>query len=156
MIRNVKIEDIKNLATIYKELYDDANIEEFWTIESAENLLMYWFNKQKDLFFVAIENNEIIGAIMSGIKPWFDGNRLIDTELFVSKKYQGKHIARQLLITLLTKAKEIYNVNVMEFHTYGNEEEFPQAWYNKIGFKKDNELVIMNGNIEKVLNKIKL
>ena len=36
MIRLAKKEDIKYLAPIYKELYDDVDIGEFWSIESAE------------------------------------------------------------------------------------------------------------------------
>ncbi len=155
MIRNVKETDIKILAHIYKELYDNADIGEYWTIESAEKLLNYWYEKQKDLFLVAEENCEVVGAIMSGIKPWFDGNRLIDSEIFVSSKYQGKHIAKDLFIFHLKKAKELYDVKTMEFHTYGDEEEFPQCWYNRIGFKKDNELIIMNGNVDDALNKLR-
>jgi len=154
MIRNVKETDIKVLAPIYKQLYDNADIGEYWTIESAEKLLNYWYEKQKDLFLVAEENDEVVGAIMSGIKPWFDGNRLIDSEIFVSSKYQGKHIAKDLFISHLKKAKELYDAKVIEFHTYGYEEEFPQCWYNRIGFKKDNELIIMNGNVDDVLDKL--
>ena len=105
MIRKVKETDIKILAHIYKELYDNADIGEYWTIESAEKLLNYWYEKQKDLFLVAEENDEVVGAIMSGIKPWFDGNRLIDGEIFVSSKYQGKHIAKDLFVSHLKKAK---------------------------------------------------
>lgn len=154
MIRNVNETDIKGLAPIYKELYDNADIGEYWTIESSEKLLYYWYEKQKDLFLVAEENDEVVGAIMSGIKPWFDGNRLIDSEIFVSSKYQGKHIAKDLFVSHLKKAKELYDVKTMEFHTYGDEEEFPQCWYNRIGFKKDNELIIMNGKVDDVLNKL--
>lgn len=155
MIRDVKKSDIKALAPIYKDLYDDADIGEYWTIESAEKLLNYWYDKQQDLFLVAEEDNEVVGAIMGGIKPWFDGNRLIDGEIFVSNKHQGKHIAKELFISHLKKAKELYNVKVMEFHTYGDETEFPQNWYNRIGFKKDNELIIMNGSIDIVLDNLK-
>ena len=154
MIRLVKETDIKDLALIYKELYDDVDIGEYWTTESATNLLKYWYDKQKDLFFVAEEDNKAIGAIISGIKPWFDGNRLIDTEIFVSNKYQGKHIAKELMTRHLQMATEKYNAKVIEFHTYGNEDEFPQNWYNRIGFKKDNELIIMNAEIKEVLRKI--
>lgn len=32
MIRLVKLDDIKSLAPIYKDLYDDVDIGEFWTI----------------------------------------------------------------------------------------------------------------------------
>ena len=114
MIRNVKETDIKILAPIYKELYDNADIGEYWTIESAEKLLNYWYVKQKDLFLVAEENNEVVGAIMSGIKPWFDGNRLIDSEVFVSSKYQGKHIAKDLFL-ILKKPKNCTMLKLLNF-----------------------------------------
>lgn len=156
MIRKVKLKDIKDLAHIYKELFDDADIGEFWSIESAENLLTYWYNKQQDLFFVAEEDGKAIGAVMSGVKPWFDGNRLIDTEIFVSKEYQKNNIAKKLYKIHLEEARKIYNANTIEFHTYGKEEEFPQNWYKKIGFHKDNELIIMNANVEEVLKNIKI
>ena len=151
MIRLVKREDIRALAHIYKELYDDANIGENWSIEKSEELLLYWYNKQGDLFFVAEENSQPVGAMVAGVKSWFDGMRLVDGELFVSKKYQGKHIGRDLLFEHLKQAKLKYNAKTMEFHTYGDEDGFPQNWYNRIGFKKDNELIIMNGNVEEVL-----
>lgn len=154
MIRLVEKTDIEELAKIYKDLYDNADIGENWTIEKAYDLLMYWYQKQKDLFFVDIEDNVPVGAIVSGVKAWFDGLRLVDTEIFVSKECQKKHIGKNLMLAHLKKAKIKYNVNMIEFHTYGNEDEFPQNWYRRIGFKKDDELIIMNANVEDVLNKL--
>ena len=154
MIRLVKKEDIKYLAPIYKDLYDDADIGENWTIEKAEELLTYWYNKQGDLFYVAIEDGKPVGAIMSGVKSWFDGLRLIDTEIFVDMNYQHKHIGKSLMLEHLKQAKIKYNVKTIEFHTYGDETEFPQNWYNRIGFKKDEELIIMNADVEESLNKL--
>ena len=58
------------------------------------------------------------------------------------------------MIAHLREAKIKYNVNMIEFHTYGDEDEFPQNWYNRIGFKKDEELIIMSANVENVLNKL--
>jgi len=98
MIRLIEKSDIKALAKIYKDLYDNVDIGENWTIESATNLLNYWYSKQKDLFFVAEEDGIPVGGIVSGVKNWFDGIRLIDTEIFVCKSYQGKGIARNLLL----------------------------------------------------------
>ena len=121
MIRLVRKEDIKDLAIIYKDLYDNVDIGENWTIESATNLLTYWYDKQKDLFFVSEEDGGVIvGGIVSGIKPWFDGNRLVDGEVFVSNKYQGRHIAKELFKVHLEAAINKYDVKVMEFHTYGD------------------------------------
>ena len=103
------------------------------------------------MFFVAEEDGKAVGAVMSGVKPWFDGNRLVDTEIFVDKDYQERHLGKE---RHLLEAKRIYKAKVIEFHTYGDESEFPQSWYNRIGFKKDNELIIMNGNIEQVLQRL--
>ena len=154
MIRLVQKSDIEELAKIYKELYDNADIGENWTIDKAYDLLMYWYEKQKDLFFVDIEDNVPVGAIVSGIKTWFDGLRLVDTEIFVSNKCQKRHIGKNLMLTHLKEAKMKYNVSMIEFHTYGEENEFPQNWYNRIGFEKDEELIIMHANVENVLNKL--
>ena len=154
MIRLVQKSDIEELAKIYKDLYDNADIGENWTIEKAYDLLMYWYEKQKDLFFVDIEDNIPVGAIVSGIKAWFDGLRLVDTEIFVSDKCQKKHIGKSLMLAHLKEAKVKYNVSMIEFHTYGAEDEFPQNWYNRIGFEKDEELIIMHADVDNVLNKL--
>lgn len=154
MIRLVKKEDIKDLAIIYKNLYDNVDIWEFWTISTATDLLNYWFDKQQDLFFVVEEDGKAVGAIVSGVKPWFDWLRLVDTELFVSKDYQEKHIWRDLMLEHLKNAKAKYNVKTIEFHTYGDETQFPQNWYNRIWFKKDDELIIMSGDVWDILNNL--
>ncbi len=106
------------------------------------------------MFFVDIEDGIPVGAIVSGVKAWFDGPRLIDTEIFVSNKCQKKHIGKNLMLEHLKVAKIEYNANMIEFHTYGEENEFPQNWYNRIGFEKDEELIIMHANVEEVLNKL--
>ena len=154
MVRLVKKSDLEELAKIYKDLYDNVDIGENWSIESAYKLLDYWYEKQGDLFFVAEEDGKPIGGVMSGAKPWFDGIRLTDTEIFVSKDYQGKHLARSLMLEHLKMAKQKYNANTIEFHTYGDETEFPQNWYSRIGFEKDNELIIMHANVKDVVDKL--
>lgn len=62
MIRLCKKEDLDELAVIYKDLYDNADIGEDWTIEKAKDLLTYWYNKQSDLFFVDEEDGILAGG----------------------------------------------------------------------------------------------
>jgi len=57
MIRNVKLDDIQELAPIYKELYADADIGEFWTIEKAEKLLRY-FMIDKKIYSLLLKKTE--------------------------------------------------------------------------------------------------
>ena len=151
-VRLVKKEDLKDLAVIYKSLYDNVDIGEDWSIEKSLELLNYWYNKQSDLFFVAEVDGKPVGAIVSGVKSLFDWLRLVDTELFVAKNFQKRHLGKNLLFEHLKQAKIKYNAMKMEFHTYGDESEFPQNWYNRIWFKKDDELIIMSGDIQDVLS----
>lgn len=154
MIRLVKKEDFEDLAVIYKNLYDNVDIGEDWSVWRALDLLNYWYNRQGDLFFVAEEDGKPVWAIMSGVKPRFDWLRLVDTELFVSSDYQGKHIGKDLMLYHLKNAKIKYNVKTIEYHTYGDESEFPQSWYNRIWLRKNDELIIMDGDVETVLKSI--
>ncbi len=154
IIRLAKKEDLEDLAVIYKSLYDDVDIGENWSIEKSLELLNYWYNKQGDLFFVVEVDGKPVGAIVSGVKSWFDWLRLVDTELFVAKDFQRMHYGRDLMFEHLKQAKIKYNVIKIEFHTYGNESDFPQNWYNRIWFKKDNELIIMNGDVEDILHNL--
>ena len=54
----------------------------------------------------------------------------------------------------LKEAKAKYNVKTIEFHTYGDETQFPQNWYNRLWFKKDDELIIMSGDVWNILNNL--
>ncbi len=150
MIRIAKKEDLVELAKIYGELYNEIDLGERWSTESAKRYLEYWLEKQNDLFFVAEEDGNAVGGIVSIVKPWFDGNRLFDTELFVSPKYQHKHLGSLLLKRHLSEAIKRYNCTVIEFHTYGSEQGFPQNWYYRIGCKKDEKLTIMKAKLSEV------
>jgi len=153
-IRLAKKEDLNNLAKIYKKAYSALQINEKWTTKKAKKLLTYWIEKQPDLFFVAENENKLVGAFVSGIKPWWDGNHLFDGEIFVDPKYQKEGIGTQLLITLFTKAIKKYNANTFEASTFSNI-KFPLKWYNSIGIKSNKELIFISGNLKKVLKKIK-
>ncbi len=154
IIKQVEINDLKDLAIIYKSLYDNANIEEHWTYETAYQLLEYWYKVQPDLFFVAWVDGKIAGAVMSGIKPYWEGVTLNDTEIFVSIEYQRLGIAKSLYKKHFELAIAKYNAVVMRANTYVDESEFPFCWYEKMGFEKDKSLFIIKGDIKKVLNKL--
>lgn len=154
VIGTVKKEDLVELSKEYVKLYDNADIGEHWTEETAYRLLEYWFNMQQDLFLVASVNNKVVGAVMSGIKPWWDGIHLTDTEIFVSEEYQKLGIAKMLYIKHFELAKEKYNAVEMEAHTYKDENGFPFSWYEKMGFEEDNGLIIIRGNVDNALQKL--
>ena len=153
-IRQVQKEDLKELSRIYVQLYDKADIGEHWTEETALQLLEYWYRVQPDLFLCACESGIPVGGVMSGIKPWWDGTHLTDTEIFVSDAHQKKGIATKLYQEHYKLAIEKYNAVIMEAHTYEDENGFPLKWYKQQGFTTVDDLVIISGDVQKALDNL--
>src|SRR5687768_13895380 len=108
-IRIIKEEDLETLADIYVQAYRLLHPVEKWTTESAYKLLSYQRSLHPDLAFLAEEDSTIHGAIFSAIKPWWDGNRLIDGEFFIHPECQHEGIGSMLLEHLMNAAKEKYD-----------------------------------------------
>lgn len=147
-IRLVKKEDLMTLAKIYKDLYGKSILNEDWTREKSYGLLEFFYKLQSDIFMVAEVDGKVVGAVMSIVKPWHDGNRLIETEIFVDNDYQRRGIASRLFHQHFRLAMEKYNTKVIEAHTYQEENGYPLNWYKKQGYKVINEWYVINGNIK--------
>lgn len=85
---------------------------------------------------------------MSLVKPWHDGNGLIETEIFVSKNYQHNCIGSKLFQEHFTKAIEKYDVKVIGAHTYQEQDGYPLNWYKKQGYEIIDNWNVINGNIK--------
>lgn len=147
-------DDLEILAEGYANLYNNSVLKEKWTQQTALKLLEYFYKLCPDLFLVAYYNEKPIGAIMSGIKPWWDGVHLEDTEVFVLKDYQKMGIATKLYKQHFKLAIKKYGATTMEAHTYSDEKGFPLNWYKNLGFEIVNDWKIINGNILKLLEKL--
>lgn len=154
-LRLAKVDDLKPLAEIYVIAYNILEIGENWDKESAFELIKFLFEDQPDLFFVAEDDGKIIGAIVATVRPWWDGNHLIEGELFVRPDYQGKRIGVKLVRKLFTDAKEKYQVVAWDTYTHVVHKN-PLAWYKKLGFEEIKNWKMITGNIDKVLRKIKI
>lgn len=154
-INNLKQEnDLEIIAEEYSRYYANSVLEEKWTKESAIKLFKYFYNQAPDLFFVAYDNNNPVGVIMTCLKPWWDGMHLEDGEIFVCRQYQQKGIAKMLLKKLFESAIEKYDATTLEAHTYEGENGFPYCWYKRLGFETIDDLKIISGDIKKIVNKL--
>lgn len=152
-INLVKEEELEEIAKIYCCSFNYVSSEN-WTRDAALKLFKYWFERQQDLFFVARQDNKIIGAIVALAKPWFDGVRLQDGEVFVSPEYQKGGIGKKLLIKLIEEGIRKYDTNTFEGITFARE-EFPFSWYERIGIKKSDNLMVISGSCKEILNNLK-
>src|SRR3989338_10691483 len=124
-IRRVKDNDLDVLAGIFNRTYSPSvfDVGEKWTKKSAYEMLKYWLKRTPDLCFLAEDEKEILGAFFVSVKPWWDGNHLVDGEIFVHPKHQKQGIGTKLLKFVFKHA--IDRDNVVRWDTYTIRGKYP-------------------------------
>ena len=153
-LRLASKEDLESLSEVYALTYNSLNIGEKWDKNSAYKLITYLFEDQPDLFYVAEIGKRVVGGIVATVRPWWDGNHLIEGEFFIHPEYQNKGVGLKLIKQLFKSAKEKYNAVSWDTFTHTFYEN-PLAWYKKLGFEEIKNWTMITGNIEKVLKTIK-
>lgn len=153
-IEQMDYDNIEELAELYIRIYKDTNPKEKWNISSAKKFIIYFYELCPDLFFVAKKENKIIAGIWGPVKPWWDGNKVYDLEIFVDKEYQGIGISKLILEHYFDVAMKKYNVNSVEAITF-SDRKFPLCYYEKIALNKDRQLVLLEGKAQEISEKIK-
>ena len=112
-VRATTAEDLEALSAVYIDAFAVVDPSEKWTSEKALALLKFFLDKQPDLAFVAVEDGEIGGGICGLVKPWWDGNHLVETELFVAPWCQKRGIATLLFSHFLESAIAKHDASVV-------------------------------------------
>ena len=147
-IRKTKKEDLNLLAVVYKAAYDRPKEGEDWSIANSKKLLEFYFYQKTALGLTAVLDGKIVGAFLSFIKPWYDGNHLGEGELFIDPGYQGQKIGTKLFFEMMKLAKNKKCV-AHELIAYGR----VAHWYRKMGMKNSG-LLPMSGDIKEILKKM--
>ena len=154
-IKLAQKDDLSQCANILKEIYNNNVLSEGWTVESSNDICKFYFKLNPDLFFIAKNEQVVVGFTFSYIKPWANGNQLMIEELSVKESYRNQKIASNLLKTLVETAKQKYNITCVNGTTYNGENKMPYSWYERIGFKKVEELFLIESNPDDILKNIK-
>ena len=155
VISQAERSDLQFCAKLLMDIYNNNELNEGWTEESAMKTCEFFFNLNPDLFLVAKnKTGEVIGFTYSFIKPWADGNWLMIEEISVDKQYRKIGVAKALLKHLIMEAKEKYHITKVNGATYLGENNMPYAWYERINFKKVDDLFLIEGDAEEVLNSL--
>lgn len=145
--------DVDDLAQVYADAYAAYDIGEPWTKEAAEKLLRYWLKRQPDLCFMAEIDGIHAGGFVAAIEPGWEGNHLVDGDLFVAPQFQHQGVGKQLFQTMLTESVRKYKVVTFDIYTF-KRKDFPLGWYKKIGFKENEEWMLLSGNIAEIRKKL--
>lgn len=135
-IRVARETDFNALANIYRDTYNSMDtLGEHWTKDAAHKFIASFYRRQPDLFFVAEYKGELIGAAVAGIQPWWDGNHLVEGELFMDHAFASSGADKKLLRALLLQARDVYQAVAWDT-IMPNIEEHPLAVYEKLGFSE--------------------
>ncbi len=147
--------DLQSCARILMDNYNSSVLNEGWTIKTATKLCNFFYKMQPDLFFVAKDGDKVVGFTFSYIKPWAKGEVLMIEELSVDKRYRKQQIATNLLLNLVTIAKKNYKVVSVNGTTYIDKNGMPYSWYDKINFKKVDELFVIEIGASELIKNLK-
>lgn len=106
-IRNIEKNDIDGLAKLLMEVYNEAPWNNEWTIESATEAVESLTAFPKFYGLLAIDGDDIVGAIMGNVRPYSKQRTYYIDELFVSSAHRRQGIAKKLYESAREKLKDM-------------------------------------------------
>lgn len=151
-IRPIRESDFGALAELYGKAYNSLDeLGEKWNKETARKLIVYFYRRQPDLFFLAEHAGVVVGAAVSAVQPWWDGNHLVEGEIFINSTYSDTSVSRKLLKALLSRAKQKYAVVAWDT-IMPTLKQHPLGAYRHIGFSKVDHWAPLSGDVDTILN----
>lgn len=133
-IRLLKRSEIGEVAKLFVESYKKDDKKRRWNQKYAEEYILMLYRLCKDLCFVAIENEKIIGVALCLLMPEFNEKIVESKVLLVHPDYRRKKIGSKLLRKVCIKAENKYDIKEIEANIY-TLTNFPITWYESIGFR---------------------
>lgn len=154
VIRQARESDFTALADVYRNTYNAMDtLGECWTKETAHKFISHFYRRQADLFFVAEYEGAVIGAIVAGVQPWWDGNHLVEGELFIDAKYEKLGVGRKLLKQLLLQASKTYKAVAWDT-IMPDIKAHPLGSYKEMGFSEVPHWKALSGDTHTLLARL--
>jgi len=152
-IRLFNKKDLDEAVSLVINSYKKENKKKVWAKDMAKEYILVHYRMNKELCFVATDNQKIIGIGLCMLKPEYT-NYIIDSHvLIVHPDYRRKKVATKLLKKIITKAKNKYGIDKIE-SSVKSLTTFPISWYESIGFREKKHYTLVKANIDNVLKSI--
>lgn len=152
-IRLLKKGEIDKVSKLFVEAYVKDEKSRRWQKKYAFKYVLMIYRECKDLCFVAVQGDEIIGVSLNVILPEFNKEVISSKVLLVHPSYRKQKVASKLLKKVLSKANNKYGLKEVETNIY-TLTNFPITWYERIGFRRKKYYEITKANIANVLKLI--
>lgn len=149
-IRLLKRNEISKVAKLFVESYKKDDKSRRWDEIYAEKYILMIYRLCKDLCFVAVDNEKIVGVALSLVMPEFNKEIIDFKVLLVHPDYRRKKIGSKLMRKVCVKADNKYNIKEIEASIY-TLTNFPITWYESVGFRTRKNHEVTRASIEGVL-----
>lgn len=149
-IRLLKRNEISKVAKLFVESYKKDDKSRRWDETCAEKYILMIYRLCKDLCFVAVDNEKIVGVALSLVMPEFNKEIIDFKVLLVHPNYRRKKIGSKLMRKVCAKADNKYNIKEIEASIY-TLTNFPITWYESVGFRTRKNHEVTRASIDGVL-----
>jgi predicted N-acetyltransferase YhbS len=123
---------LQEMGELFVEVFSEPGYE--WNVKTAKQYLMRAVRENSGYSLVAIDESGVCGGGVFGrVDPYYRGKLLLVDVLQVKAEFRGKGVAKELFMSLVTKAKE---AQIDGLHLLVDvDAEFPKDWYERLGFR---------------------
>lgn len=132
--------DLDMIADLYVKAFNGPPWHDKWTNESAIKRLGQMLGCEDSYGLVAYEAHKPVGMVLGNMEYFYDCTHFHLKELCVDPSIQGKGIGAKLMKTFMERLKEKGVDEVLLWTLRCNE---MLSFYNKQGFKVEEDLVVM-------------
>lgn len=132
--RELKVEDIPSVASIYVKAFEKGDWNEHWAEKDAEKRITEISSSPTCKGIICVSMKEIVGCVLYEKLTWHTGKQLEVKEIFVIPSVQGKGVGKKLLehIELLE-----FDSEINEIFLWTNKSKSLLEFYSKMGYREN-------------------
>ena len=134
MIRAITSEDLRDCARLFVKVFSEWPYEESWSVTQAYHYLSRFWKFDPDRCLLALDKDDVIGAMFGYCYPWQGRINYYMQELFVESDQRRSGHGRRLVRHLLDKIGES-NVSI-SMSLIANEATPAAAFYEELGLRQ--------------------
>ncbi len=141
IVKITSAEVLSTCAPILVEAYNAEPWNDQWTAEKALEKLECFYNSPKFIGLLAYVGDQIKGACVGNIEPYYTGDYFYLKEMFVAPSAQKMGIGQKLMDELKSQLEQS---DIRQMILFTSKEHFPFKFYEKANFAAMDEMRMMH------------